>query len=945
LEQFEREARALAKLNHTNIVKVLDYGIEQEQPYLVMEYIRGGTLKESLKEAIAWQKAAEILAPIARALDYVHSQKIVHRDVKPSNILLDEDDTPMLSDFGVVKLIEAEEQSDKPAIGVGVGTPDYMSPEQGMGKEIDFRADIYSLGVVFYEMVTGTKPFTADTPMAVVIKHAMDEFPLPSKVIKDLPGFVEDAILRAVQKDPQSRYANMGEFAQVLELIALGEQAPKKKIEEMVKPKTEGSRKFSIRLTLLLTFGLVGIILGITVISNTFLKKMPGSIPQGEGKATETELYINAQPTISLATATPMAAIDTPALPIAVVSATPITPGNRQSDLTLQGTPMAQVTDNLPKEIARWGIGGVNEVDWSPDGTMIALGTTSGIFVYDSQTYQRKIFINTNFNAVQISFHPDGQRIAAGSKDGEVKVWNVITGNLERQYSYLIPRSDRIKGISSVSSLSYSLDGKNLAVGYENGAINYFSVDSETPSMSVEQSPSVGDLAISADGKLLYVSNKSTNINVWDVSTHKKVSTLTQPAPATNLKFSHDRLFLLSAAVDGPTVYLWDLSLSRMIRGFSDLGGSATDFDFSNDNGWIAIGASNGEVRIYARPELKNANELPKLLRTISGDSGKALTLAFSPTRLIFATGNWEEGLKVWDAQTGEALYTLNQSMYGVDQIYLSKDAQWLVSGHADRKVRIWRVASAEEAYQFDGYLPEGFPFSPDNRFVAIIHAAENKWDPDLIRIVDLHSGTSVADLPGYMPKAFVQFTDDSKLLVMGTPGNAIVWDVSSWEQLKTHGGASGGCGETYTPESRNEKLVVISDAGIFFNFDAYLVKLCGATPKGATWVYYFENQKKALYVLGDGRLWFFNDQDVNRVAKSAPYPLPDEVFIAGDQENGWYASRQNTNLYIQSTNIPFSVNIHGQDDYRYKVAFAPAGMKIFALGSRYGSIHIWAIP
>jgi len=222
LKRFEREAKALAQLSHPNIVKVLDYGEHEGMPYLVMEYLPGGTLKQKLGQPIPWQEAARSLAPITRALEYAHQQKIVHRDVKPSNILLTQSGEPMLSDFGVAKILEAEETVDLTGTGVGVGTPEYMAPEQGMGKVVDYRADIYALGVVFYELVTGRKPYRADTPMAVMLKKMTDPLPRPSQFVRDLPEAVENVLLKALARQPADRYLDMSLFAEALDKLAQG---------------------------------------------------------------------------------------------------------------------------------------------------------------------------------------------------------------------------------------------------------------------------------------------------------------------------------------------------------------------------------------------------------------------------------------------------------------------------------------------------------------------------------------------------------------------------------------------------------------------------------------------------------------------------------------------------------------------------------------------------
>jgi serine/threonine protein kinase len=171
LKRFQREAKALAQLDHPYILKVLDYGEQEGMPYLVMPFVRGGTLKEKMGRPMPYQEAAALLAPIAQALDYAHQRKIIHRDVKPANILIGETNTPLLSDFGIAKIIESGESTQLTATGVGIGTPDYMAPEQWLGKA-DARTDIYALGIVFFQMVTGRLPYSAETPAAVLIKRS-----------------------------------------------------------------------------------------------------------------------------------------------------------------------------------------------------------------------------------------------------------------------------------------------------------------------------------------------------------------------------------------------------------------------------------------------------------------------------------------------------------------------------------------------------------------------------------------------------------------------------------------------------------------------------------------------------------------------------------------------------------------------------------------------------
>jgi len=217
LKRFEREAKSLAKFMHANIVPVFDYGEYQGAPYLVMAYLPGGTLSQFLRERgnrpLPAAQAAEMLLPIADALSYAHKRGVIHRDVKPSNMLITEEGVMMLSDFGIAKLLEEDLKITQ--TNMLVGTPDYMAPEQWQ-HNVYPASDQYALGVVFYEMITGVKPFHAETPAAIIIKQASEPLPRPSLLVPGVPDEAEKLLFKALARQPQERYEDMVAFRQAL---------------------------------------------------------------------------------------------------------------------------------------------------------------------------------------------------------------------------------------------------------------------------------------------------------------------------------------------------------------------------------------------------------------------------------------------------------------------------------------------------------------------------------------------------------------------------------------------------------------------------------------------------------------------------------------------------------------------------------------------------------
>lgn len=224
-ERFRRESRLLVQLQHPHIVGILDVGLHQEIPYVVMPYLSGGTLLDRMQSSDKASKGVPVdsirhwLPEVAKALDFAHGRMVVHRDVKPANILFDEAGNAFLSDFGLTKIMYGEPSPDAPdetAAGYVVGTPNFVAPEVVLGKGCDGRSDQYSLGLTVYQMLIGMSPMMGKTPGATLVNQTRRLLPLVSEIRKSVPQPAALAIARAISKSPDDRFRSCGEFAEAV---------------------------------------------------------------------------------------------------------------------------------------------------------------------------------------------------------------------------------------------------------------------------------------------------------------------------------------------------------------------------------------------------------------------------------------------------------------------------------------------------------------------------------------------------------------------------------------------------------------------------------------------------------------------------------------------------------------------------------------------------------
>jgi WD40 repeat protein/serine/threonine protein kinase len=844
LERFRKEAEAVARLRHPNIIQIYDIGTSEDRPYFALEFVEGKSLAHLLQGTPQpFLPAARLVETLAQAIHYAHQRNIIHRDLKPANILLQVEDTPSyreelkelspddafllpasvtpkITDFGLAKRLDVH--STGTVTGEVVGTPSYMAPEQAKeGSAIGAAVDVYSLGAILYELLTGRPPFRGPTSLETVLQVLHDEPVRPSFLRPNLPRDLETISLKCLSKEPLDRYASAVDLADDLHRFRRGQpiKARPLGVHERVwkwarhRPASAALVAGIILVTLL---GFAGITwqwqealsardekegLRQEAVDARTAAEFAQDQEIKQRKRARVSLYFSriAQSQLQWRVNDFTSACKT------LAKCAPL-PGFDD----LRGWEwhylQALYHNNLFTLHNRTGRG---SAAYDPRGRWIA-SVVGGfqaeanprpgqVRLWNAQTGQLIHDWAGPATLHRLAFSPDGDRLALGTTDGAVLIWDPVKGTELRR---------RLLHRDAVSALVFSPDGKHIAsASWDHTVIISDSSTGDVVHVLKGHEERVHTLAYHPEGKVLASGGWDTTIRLWDPSNGHEVKLLRGHRNKVYcLTFSPDGKTLVSASSRG-NLRIWELASSRIIQSLTADTGGVLGIAFSPDGRSLAKAGKDGTVRLW---DLESGGEQ----MSFRGHAVPVESVHFSPDgQRLVSIAPAEGAVKVWDLTRHPEYATFARTEADVEALAFHEDGARLVSVTMTGAVQFWDAASglpleerAVPMHKDPSSPAAGAALAPGGRLLA----ARSREDKRLVKIWDTGTGGELATLSGHtLPVVCFRFSDDGRRLATcafnpkeaGLPHEIKVWDTGGGKLLASLVGTGAVFAVTFNPE------------------------------------------------------------------------------------------------------------------------------------------------
>ncbi|BBM84639.1 WD40 repeat domain-containing serine/threonine protein kinase [Candidatus Uabimicrobium amorphum] len=817
--RFMREARATAKLNHPHIICVHDIGEHDGRNFFTMDYIEGCPFKEHYAcENVSVQDILRLFMQVCDAIHYAHEQKIIHRDIKPSNIMIENKTTAKVMDFGLAKILHADDQLSR--TGQQMGTPAYMSPEQADGAPVDVRTDVYSLGATLYEALTKRPPFQGENHFNIIYQlHYKD--PVPLRLMNpDISIELEAICLKCLEKSPNNRYATVKDLRDDLDNL-LHHRPIKAKPDTSLRKSWKWVKRNKA----------ISAIVVILLLASAFWYAQLLETKEANYNIAEKSVHIllsRAKEELMNDRWREAGALGGEALQIVQQH-----PQHMQSlqknalDIVrsaLYGMGLVWETSvgdvrtskiiNIPEETAQY-MTTVDLISVHPDGKIIAVagdaGSVSLYNVYDGSFIRRlQHEDNDGHSTTALAFHPHKKILAAGNCQGEILLWNVYSGKLLRR----IQQHEMI-----VSAIKFSEDGelmasssldktakvydytqnKNTAVLQHNNSVTSMDFHGRTKLVCIAKTRVVSwDLAkqttaklvktekdalhvrdtvyipltaisFNGNGSLVAIGSRENTILLYDIKEQKQLAKIAgHSSCVTSLEFHGD--LLVSGAADGEII-LWDIHRRQPIRKFMADCEGVQGITLHPDGSQIISISQLGVLRLWSLSSQEILSEIPRSKDIIT-------TIAFRPDGNEFVSANKSGKLYLWSYPSLSLEAELNHGTKVMCADYNSDGSQLVTCGY-DYAIKIWDCQTYQllDTIRIHDAIVATVEFSPDNKYIL-----SSGYD-STVKVWDIAARKVVKNIKEELPFFCASYSPDGKKIVMISE-DLVVMNANNYEPI-----------------------------------------------------------------------------------------------------------------------------------------------------------------
>lgn len=837
--RFRIEAEAVARLLHPNIVQIYEIGEVDRLPYFSLEYVEGGALDRRLSGApMKPAAAAALIATLARAIHAAHRAGVVHRDLKPGNILIAADGTPKISDFGLAKRLDSKEGNTQS--GSVLGSPSYMAPEQASGqtKLIGPLADVYSLGAILYELLVGRPPFRAATPLDTVMQVVTSEPVPPSRLQPGLPRDLETICLKCLQKEPGRRYPDAQALADDIGRFLSGEPIiarPAGAVLRMAKwvRRRPAVAALTAAVLMVATVGFAGV-----VWQWKRAERQKDRAEQQKERAERQKLRAEDQRAKALSLSA-LAQRETERAEKALSS---LETEKAKEDAQLYAAHVALAQQE-------WFANNVSRAR-----ELLAESPTSyrgWEWNYLSNLCQAdKLTLRGHGNWVmRVRYSADGKSIATLSTDQTARLWNAETGVLLKTVS---TRGDLI-GISPGADIAATADGSKVLLWDLQRSRPARELVTVQERQDTEGAPPnrgqpagiftfpgvfASGAAFRPDGRRLAVGGTDRAVHIWDLETAKELVVLREhgAVPASVAYSADGKVVATASATLAPgtqkrraekslgEIRIWDAESGKLIRSWEAAGFGMHRLAFASDGQRLAGAGFDGVIHLW---DSRNGRHLA----AFAGHRGYIYGLAFSPDGSRLASGSWDRSVKLWDAATGRELATFRGHEQYLMDVAFSPDGREVASCGLDATAKTWDlepldVASVgarspadsgpnvsavateftQEFTRLSGHEApvQAVAFSPDGTRIAT-----GGWE-GTIRISDVRARRTLRIFSGHSTAiSTAAFSPDGKRVLSASGGSVglgvgevKIWDPDTGhEELTVHGGVGSVSAARFSPD------------------------------------------------------------------------------------------------------------------------------------------------